>query len=334
MKDNFIITVTNNIEGCPIEKYLDTICTNITTPITGIFWGLDNFMRRLDNIHEEAATKLKNNAKRINANAIVGFKVDIKYIGEHIKLDHLLITVSGTACVVKYPTKDIQYNEYKTISREVLEAEIKKRLIVQAINDGEYIQEEWRNFLYQHPQKDIVNRLLDIYINKCFSTDDSVKEIITFIERYFTLLSKKDFIDNVYSRYCINDKEIENLIKICNLFSPPHILTIARENIHQAIKLLEARKDFYKIEDLEIMNKIVEVFDSLPDTGKIEMVKGGLLSKDQEKFICANGHKSNKDSIYCENFSCGINIKGLTREEIKQIEDFRFLTNTLSDLLR
>ena len=29
MKENFIITVTNNIESCPIEKYLDSICANV-----------------------------------------------------------------------------------------------------------------------------------------------------------------------------------------------------------------------------------------------------------------------------------------------------------------
>lgn len=29
MKNEFIISTTNNIEGCPIKKYLDTICSNI-----------------------------------------------------------------------------------------------------------------------------------------------------------------------------------------------------------------------------------------------------------------------------------------------------------------
>ena len=29
MREKFIITVTNNIEGCPIVKYLDPICSNV-----------------------------------------------------------------------------------------------------------------------------------------------------------------------------------------------------------------------------------------------------------------------------------------------------------------
>lgn len=332
MIDNIIITATNNIDNYPIEKYLDTICTNITAPIGG-FLGLGKHLRGLDKIFEEATIELKNKAKKISANAIVGFKVDIKHIGDYLNIDYLLITVSGTACVIKYPTLKNQKNEYNKISHELLETEIKKRLIVKAINNGESIQEDWKNFLCEHPQKEIVDRLLDIYIDKYFCDGDLEKDIISFIERYFTLLSKEDILDKVYSIYQQKNKEITSLIMNCNLFSPSNILAIAKENVHQAINLLEAKKDFYKKEDLVTMIQILHVFDSLPDTGKIEMVKGGLLSKDQEKFICANGHKSNKDSIYCENFSCGINIKGLTLEEVKRIEDFRFLTNTLSDLL-
>ena len=36
--NDFIITVTNNIEGCPIERYLDTICANVVVG-TNLFSG-------------------------------------------------------------------------------------------------------------------------------------------------------------------------------------------------------------------------------------------------------------------------------------------------------
>ena len=29
MKSTFMISTTNNIEGCPIKKYIDVICSNI-----------------------------------------------------------------------------------------------------------------------------------------------------------------------------------------------------------------------------------------------------------------------------------------------------------------
>lgn len=29
MKEKFIITVTNNVEGCPIVKYFEPICSNV-----------------------------------------------------------------------------------------------------------------------------------------------------------------------------------------------------------------------------------------------------------------------------------------------------------------
>lgn len=52
--NDFIVTVTNNIEGCPIERYLDTICTNVVVgtnifsdfaaSLTDFFWRVLGFI--------------------------------------------------------------------------------------------------------------------------------------------------------------------------------------------------------------------------------------------------------------------------------------------------
>ena len=61
------------------------------------------------------------------------------------------------------------------------------------------------------------------------------------------------------------------------------------------------------------------------------MVKGGLLSKDQEKFICEKGHKNNKDLEFCE--TCEINIKGLHKDEVTIIEQLREVVSILENNL-
>ena len=111
------------------------------------------------------------------------------------------------------------------------------------------------------------------------------------------------------------------LIKKCGLFSPSHILEIAKNDIHLAIKLFDTQKESYNKEDLNIITSILAIVDSLPDTGRIELIKGGLLSKEQEKYICMNGHKNKKDVEFCE--SCGVNIKGLHHTEVQKIEILR-----------
>ena len=81
------------------------------------------------------------------------------------------------------------------------------------------------------------------------------------------------------------------------------------------------------------MKLIYEKLTSLPDTGKIETVKGGLLSKEQKKFICQNGHKSSPDAEFCENYNCNLNIKGLTKEEVSLIRQFKYRIDILDEML-
>lgn len=75
MKTNdFIITVTNNIEGYSIERYLDTVCTNVVVgtnlfsdfaaSLSDIFGGFSNsYKHKLELIYNEATKELKNKAK-------------------------------------------------------------------------------------------------------------------------------------------------------------------------------------------------------------------------------------------------------------------------------
>ena len=87
MRDNFIITVTNNIEGCPIEKYLESICANvvigtnifsdIAASFSDFFGGHSgSYKSKLELIYNEASKELKKKAIKLGANAIVGFSVD------------------------------------------------------------------------------------------------------------------------------------------------------------------------------------------------------------------------------------------------------------------
>ena len=339
MKTNdFIVTVTNNIEGCPIERYLDTICTNVVVgtnvfsdfaaSLTDFFGGFSgSYKGKLELIYNEATKELKNKAKNLGANAIVGFSIDFDEVSGSGK-SMFMVSASGTACVVKYHDKDTtQIERAGVVSQEFIDFELKRRLIIKSINSGSSIKPSWEEFLYEHPQKDIVENLINRY-KKDIYTELTEK---TFIERYLTLLPKSDIVDVVYSHYLEHSKEIITLIKKCNLFSPKHILEITKNDIHLGIALMNTKSDFYKEEDLVLMKEIIKMIDMLPNTGQIQMVKGGLLSKEQEKFICEKGHKNNKDVEFCE--TCDINIKGLHKDEVAIIERLREIVSILENHL-
>ena len=324
--NNFIITSTNNIEDCPIERYIDTICTNIVVgtnvfsdiaaSFTDFFGGFsETYKSKLELIYSKATKELKNKAKHLGANAIIGFRIDYGEVSGGGK-SMLMVSVSGTACLVKYKNNSHeQTGKSGIVTQDFIDIELKKRFIIKSINNGEEIETNWKYFLYEYPQKEIVQNLLNRYID--YNYLESEEE---FIERYLTLLPKSDIVDNVYSMYQKNNERIGLLIKRCLLFSPKHVLELIKVNKHLAIALLDTKKDFYQEEDLIIMKEIIKVINQLPNTGNFEIVKGGILSKQQEKFICENGHRNKKDVEFCE--ICGRNIKGLTQDEVTKTRQF------------
>lgn len=186
-------------------------------------------------------------------------------------------------------------------------------------------------FLFENPQKEIIPNLINIYV----TTDQQNQR--DFIERYLSLFPVDEYINNVYLQYSSkNSPQIRTLINNCNLFSPSHILRIAEENIHWALPLCEYNKDFYTREDLNTMKQLLLLFESLPETGKLETQKN-IFNGGKDIFICKNGHKtdvksSDKSKITCD--TCKINIKGLYENETKIIETLKERIIVLEDLLQ
>ena len=232
-----------------------------------------------------------------------------------------MVSVSGTACIVNYQEKDIPKEDNDIVYQKFIDFEIERRNIIKSINEGSGITKKKKEFLFENPQTDIVTNLIDRYTrNFPASTEIEIDES-KFIENYLKILPQTAYIDYIYTLYVKKKKGAIELIQKCDLFSPSHILEIAKNDIHLAIKLFDTKKESYNKEDLNTITSILAIADSLPDTGKIELTKGGLLSKEQEKYICMNGHKNKKEVEFCE--SCGVNIKGLQQNEVKKIEILR-----------
>lgn len=99
------------------------------------------------------------------------------------------------------------------------------------------------------------------------------------------------------------------------MFNANQVLEILRKDLSLGIELLETGKKEYNKEDLIGMKEILQFIDNLPDKGNIEMIKSGILSSKMVVYICPEGHKNEKDVVYCEGNGgyCGLNIKGLKK---------------------
>lgn len=98
-----IITTTPNIEGHPIQNYLG-IVTGISMSYKkgGLTFSMEKYYNALESqleiLKEEAFQKLKDNALKLNANAIVGVSSDVEIDGT---TGGISISVIGTAVQCK-----------------------------------------------------------------------------------------------------------------------------------------------------------------------------------------------------------------------------------------
>ena len=93
-----ILTTTNNIEGFKIIEYkgiVSGIGVNVqkmkmTFNIKKYYQGIGD---SVEEVKEQAFQQLKTNAKLMNANAVVGIKIDI----ELTTTNYVMVSITGTA---------------------------------------------------------------------------------------------------------------------------------------------------------------------------------------------------------------------------------------------
>lgn len=123
------------------------------------------------------------------------------------------------------------------------------------------------------------------------------------------------------------------IIRAKSLFDAQSIKKlILSGNISVSCDLLDAEQDIYTKEDLKDMEEVLMLLDNLPDVGGIAVVKGGMLSKEKERYICPEGHNNDKDEEFCA--TCGKNVKGLTSTQVKSIETYRQKIESLKFLFK
>jgi len=96
-----ILTTTNSIEGKRIVEYkgiVTGVCikmrkTQMTFSMEKYYQGVED---SINDVKEQAFQNLRDNAKKVNANAVVGIKLDM----ELTAANYVTISLTGTAVTV------------------------------------------------------------------------------------------------------------------------------------------------------------------------------------------------------------------------------------------
>lgn len=97
-----ILTTTNSIEGHTIEDYLGIVTgVAINEETIAMGFSVSKYYKRIqesiDHVKETAFQRLQTNASKLNANAVVGIKVEIEFTSTNFAM----VSVTGTAVKVK-----------------------------------------------------------------------------------------------------------------------------------------------------------------------------------------------------------------------------------------
>ena len=337
------ISTTNTIDGAEIQKYIDLVFSNVVigtniisdigASFTDFFGGQSGIYKgKLEKMRELAMLEIKEKAFKIGANAIIGLKIDFDEISGKGK-SMFMISLSGTAVKVNYQNSIQTVNDSNNdllFSFDQIQSETVKRIVLSQIDNNKPPTENQWDILINNPLLEITIKLLPLYLSVVDKPEAQIyANDILLKSNYNTLIKRDDnelIADFLFSEL-LNTEYTEQIVKIINdnqLFYPDKIKRLLdNSKFKAAILCLPVTKEFYTYEDLKQMKQILAILDNLPDTGKIELVKGGLMSKEKEMYICENGHKNSIDQKFCLVEKCRIDIKGLTNQDYRMIDLFK-----------
>lgn len=340
-----IITTTNSIDGAKVEKYLGVVTANLVigtgffsdlmASFTDFFGGKSGTYRKeLEDLFQSAHEELSLKATLLGANGVLGFKIDFDEIsGKGMQM--FMISVSGTAVKLSEHSAVIcNESNVGTITARKLRIELfKERWLTR---DKRYLPEsDELDFIQQNNLWEMAESLLDYFVTAA-KKDNCDASIYKRFPTILSIMNYDDIVKFIYKDYPSRREYVYSLIKCNNLFNAKEILRLLQDGfVSEAIELLDTEQNEYGEADVQEMEEICAFLDNLPDKGRIEEVKSGILSsKMVAKYICPCGHKSEKDSEFCEDYECGLNIKGLTKVEVLTINSFKDKVRIIKELLK
>ena len=334
-----IITTTNAINGVEIDKYLGLVTSNLVigtnifsdfvASFSDFFGGMSGTYRnQLDVLYQRAIADLTSKAKKLRANAILGVKIDFDEISGQGK-SMFMVSITGTA--VRFAS-NVSNTAAEAVSLNILQEEMflykwEKRNVEDAIKTS-----DWDIIL----DNNLTQLASDLYQHYLIVRNYGDELSIHTVDKFLQFMSKLDYTDAVkivYQDYVRHRKVANMLIKMYNLFSPAEVLNLLAENkLDCAIDLLKYDKKEYTNDDINLMRRIISEIENLPDIGKVESVKSGILSsKMEDKYVCQCGQKNPIDIEYCTN--CSRDKKGLLASQNEIIKSFREKVSVLEHIV-
>lgn len=358
-KEVLVITTETPSEG-EIEKHLQPVTSHVvagTNLFSDFFAGMSDifggrsgsYKKQLSSIYSEAIDRIKQEAKRIGANGVVGLKIDIDEISGQGK-SMFMITAIGTAVIIKYeshsvksPKKQIEENKGRISINTIVRLKMLKNLLSKAEKKKLKFSNDTWDFIIQNGVKQIypfvIDALGDIFKTQNNHTPEYVKVFTQNTITYLRSLETEDQRELLYNSL-LEEKANEPLVDfILEYIKEDHLF-----HYHKILELLKSEhlcvqkrgliastydQSYYTSEEENqlrlLANQIPEFF---PERGASTTKKQLLSSKEKEAWKCECGKVNNQENIYC--VKCYNDIFGFKSNEMTPPSAIKLIDNKIS----
>ncbi len=351
-----LLTTTSTIQDEKVEKYLGIISAQLVAG-TGLFSefmaGFSDivggrsrtFQKQLEALNTEVLEMLKVKAVSINANAVLGVRIDYDEIsGKNLQM--FMVTASGTA--VKMETKTELRSELEIsgelVSKENLSQKIHDLIFENAIQEAlengnlRFTSKVW-DYVIKKKMEQVLPSIYDVIKNEKNQRaylGDSLNPYVEFINKsceFFAALPRKKAIDVLFDWYSeedlIQDYALE-IIEKNNLVSLEKAYeTISSEDYDNCkngliqFKFIQPYYEKGDIQKLENLKKLI--LEKFPPKEKEFYKELDRLTRVEKKYWkCECGTLNEPDKQYC--YSCKKDVDGFTKNQLNPKEALNIIS--------
>lgn len=282
------------------------VFSDISASFSDFFGGKNSaYDKRLSEITTEVIEGLKVKASKLKADAIVGLSLDVDEISGGGK-QMFMVTAFGTAVKLK------RNNELTSlISSDDLEAQIERVKFLKEFETGTINLNDPKvnNFLSDNPVPEVFNRIVDFIFTNKEASDASL--YAKLFKSYISQLSHTVLFEKTFEYMCLNidDNKSPFLFGFINkkiIIDYDRIISILENGTFDekcvVLNFVTLRKKYYSKEDINSLNRIVDLIDTFFVPKYEEFKKDSLLQKGKSYWRCLScGSESNQfENEYCK----------------------------------
>lgn len=282
------------------------IFSDISASFSDIFGGKNSaYEKRLSEITSEVVEGLKVKASKIKADAIVGLNIDVDEVSGGGK-QMFMVTAIGTAVRLK------KKNELSSlISSDDLESQIERIKFLKEFETGpiELNDPKVNSFLSENAVPEVFIRIVDFIFKNRESSE--AKSYAKFFKSYVSQLNDSVLFEKTLEYMClyIDDNKspfLFGFIKNRIIIDYDRIISILENGTFDekcvVLNFVSLRKKYYSKEDVNSINRIIELIETNFVPKYEEFKKDSLLQKGKSYWRCLScGSENNQiDSEYCK----------------------------------